>query len=241
MRVFFNVSVKQLCEKQTFHGVQLLVPGDRGRVTRSGTKYGYEKDTFSALVKSRYTKYTKYIQDVLDSMQRRFEPWPEWLIHCEEAFNFGNELEQQEREESFKNLMECQAGPSPLLADEKKRLSAEYVTLSIHASKLMTEFEKVKDTSQKQNDVWYALLTRKEYYMNCKKVNELALRFLNRSFNESVVEVEVSNLKQTSTEQRSLAQKTTEMLNFVSTNGPHPLVCVNIVDSFMDTYFGKKL
>ena len=66
--------------------------------------------------------------------------------------------------------MECQAGPSPLLADEKQRLSAEYVTLSIHASKLMTEFVKVKDTSQKQNDVWYALLTQKEYYMNCKKL-----------------------------------------------------------------------
>ena len=86
---FCNVSVKQLCEKQTFHGVQLLVPGDRGRVTRSGNKYGYGKDTFSALVKSRYTNYTKYIQDVLDSMQRRFEPWPEWLIPCEEVFNFG--------------------------------------------------------------------------------------------------------------------------------------------------------
>ena len=96
------------------------MPGDRGRVTLSGIKYGYEKDAFSALVKSRYPKYTKYIQDVLDSIQRRFEPWPKWLIHCEEAFNFGNELEQQEREKAFQSLMDGQAGLSPLLTEEKK-------------------------------------------------------------------------------------------------------------------------
>ena len=54
------------------------------------------------------------------------------------------------------------------------------------------------------------------------------------------MEVEVSNLKETSTESRSLAQKTTEILNFVSTNGPHPLVSMNVVDSFLDLHFGKN-
>ena len=72
-----------------------------------------------------------------------------------------------------------------------------------------------------------------------KKVNEFTLRFLNRSFGESVVEVEVSNLKQTSTENISLAQKTTEMLNFISTNGPHPLVYIKI-GFFLNTYFSKN-
>ena len=43
--------------------------------------------------------------------------------------------------------------------------------------------------------------------MDCKQVNFFALKFLNRSFNEAVVEVEVSNLKQQSTESRSLLQK----------------------------------
>ena len=76
--------------------------------------------------------------------------------------------------------------------------------------------------------------------MDCKQVNFFALKFLNRSFNEAVVEVEVSNLKQQSTESRSLLQKTTEMLNFVSTNGPHPLVSMNVVDSFLDLHFGKQ-
>ena len=136
--------------------------------------------------------------------------------------------------------MDCQAGPSPLLTEEKNRLSAEYITLCINdetiASKLKTESGK----NASQNDVWYALLTHEDYYKNCKKVNAFALKFLNRSFNESVVEVEVSNLKQTSTENRSLLQKTTEMLNFVSTNGPHPLVSMNVVDSFLDLHFGKN-
>ena len=56
----------------------------------------------------------------------------------------------------------------------------------------------------------------------------------------TVVEVEVSNLKQQSTERWSLLQKTNEMLNFVSTNGPHPLVSMNVVDSFFDLLFGKQ-
>ena len=76
--------------------------------------------------------------------------------------------------------------------------------------------------------------------MDCKQVNFFALKFLNRSFNEAVVEVEISNLKQQSTESRSLLQKTTEMLNFVSTNGPHPLVSMNVADSFIDLHFGKE-
>ena len=105
--------------------------------------------------------------------------------------------------------MECQAGPNPLLTEEKKRLSAEYVTLRINAqtvtSKLMGSGESEKKVSQ--NDVWYELLTNPDMYMDCKKVNFFALKFLNRSFNEAVVEVEVSNLKQQSTESRSLLKK----------------------------------
>ena len=135
--------------------------------------------------------------------------------------------------------MECQAGPNPLLTEEKKRLSAEYVTLRINAqtvtSKLMGSGESEKKVSQ--NDVWYELLTNPDMYgLDCKQVNFFALKFLNRSFNEAVVEVEVSNLKQQSTESRSLSKKQL----IVSTNGPHPLVSMNVADSFLDLHFGKK-
>ena len=66
-----------------------------------------------------------------------------------------------------------------------------------------------------------------------------ALLFLNRSFNEGIVEVEVSSLKNVSTERRPLNQSTVEMLNFISTNGPHPLVAMNLVDDFLNAHFGK--
>ena len=52
--------------------------------------------------------------------------------------------------------------------------------------------------------------------MDCKQVNLFALKFLNRSFNEAVVEVEVSNLKQQSTESRSLLQKKTTTTDCVN-------------------------
>ena len=74
-------------------------------------------------------------------------------------------------------------------------------------------------------------------YMDCKKVNFFALKFLDRSFNEAVVEVEVSNLKRQSTESRSLSKKQL----IVSTNEPHPLISMNVADSFHDLHFGGKL
>ena len=87
--------------------------GDRGRVTRSGAKDIYEKDNFSALVKSRYPKYAKYLHDILDSLTRRFEPWPQWLINCEKAFDLKNGLVIQERKVAFDRLMDCKSGPTP--------------------------------------------------------------------------------------------------------------------------------
>ena len=136
--------------------------------------------------------------------------------------------------------MECQAGPNPLLTEEKKRLSAEYVTLCINAETVTSKLMVSSGESEKkvsQNDVWYELLTNPDMYMDCKKVNFFALKFLNLSFNEAVVEVEVPNLKQQSTESRSLLQKQL----IVSTNGPHPLVSMNVADSFLDLHFGEKL
>ena len=82
-----------------------------------------------------------------------------------------------------------------------------------------TVIAKLSEKSQhiSQNDVWYKLLMEDSCYKHCKKINALELRFLNHSFNQAVVEV--SNLKQTFTETQALKQRTTEMLNFISTNG----------------------
>ena len=41
---FFQLSTNKICESQTFKEAPLLLPGERGRVTRSGTVYdGYDK------------------------------------------------------------------------------------------------------------------------------------------------------------------------------------------------------
>ena len=119
---FFNSSIQNICENQKFQGVELLVAGDRGRVTRSDAKHSYDKDNFGALVRSRYPKYAKYLHDIFDSLKRRFEPWPQWLTNCNNAFNFQNGLVIQERKVSFDNLMDCKCGPNPLLPEGKDYL-----------------------------------------------------------------------------------------------------------------------
>ena len=218
-----------------------MVAGDRGHVTRSCAKHIYDKDNFSAFVRSRYPKYAKYLHDILDSLTRRFEPWPQWLTNCNNAFNFQNGLVIQERKVSFENHMDCKCGPNPLLEEERNRLYSEFVTLCLNAEQITTKLKAQNpDNPIIHKDVWYELLTNENMNKHCKNVNAFALTFLNRSFNEAVVEVEVANLNDTSTERRPLAQKTTEMLNFISTNGPHPLVCMDLVDKVVNAYFGKN-
>ena len=222
----------------------MLVPADRGRVTRSSSQlqYGYEPDSFGALIKSRYALYAKLLDAILDALKRRFEPWPKWLVKCNVAFNFSDDFSNKERETAFGDLLDCPFGPTPLSSEEKDRLSAEFITMCLNASAIACELSerlKIKDHAL-AHSVWFELLTNEQYYKSCQKVNNFALRFLNRSLNEAVVEVEVSNLKETSSDKRKLLQKNTEMLNFVSTNGPHPLVCMDVVDCFLTRHFGKN-
>ena len=133
------------------------------------------------------------------------------MLLCNETFNFSNELPLADRQAALEILMDCPFGPSPLLNEEKKRISAEYLTTVLNAEKVVKESN--HEISQK--DIWYELLTKENLYKNCKKLNAFALRFLNRSFNEAIVEEEVSSLKNISTERRPLQQKTTEMLEFI--------------------------
>ena len=173
----------------------------------------------------------------MSSMQRRFEPWPSWVKCCNEAFNFNNNYTHEERKAALRRLMDILSGPTPLLSEEKERIAAEFVTLVLNAADIKTKHR----DKLSQSEICYHLLSNDEYHRHCKKINAFALKLLNRSFSEGIVEVEVSNLKDTSTENRPLKQRTTEMLNFISTNGPHPLVCMSLVDDTLNARFGKKL
>ena len=205
-----------------------MVPGDCGCVTRSGISYGYDKAAFAAMAQSRFKKI----------LYTPFKPWPKWMLICNDVFNFSHDLTIAERQASFLNLLDCPSGATPLVEDEKQRLTAECTTLILNAEKacvfLMTENKQFSQT-----ELWYELLTKEFYFKHCKRLNAFALKFLNRSFNKGIVEVKVSSLKNISTEKRLLQQKTTEMLNFICTNGPHPLVAMPLVDDFLNAYFGN--
>ena len=235
---YFKSSVDEICESQTFKGIVLLVPGDRGRVTRSGVQYGYDKEAFCKMVHSRYSHYANYLGELLASLKQRFEPWKNWVCLSDDVFNFANELTMAERQASLKSLMECPFGPTPYVQEEKNRISAEYVTFQLNAERATNSLKATK-TDVSQSELWYELLTNEKYFKDTKKFNAFALLFLTRSFNEGIVEVEVSSLKNVATERRPLNQSTVEMLNFISTNGPHPLVAMNLVDDFLNAHFGK--
>ena len=83
-------------------------------------------------------------------------------------------------------LLDEPSGPVPLIEEEKARLKAEYTTLLLNSQDIQ-ENSKVNTPE----DLWYVLLTEKRYYENCLNVNDFALRFLTRSLNECVVEVQV--------------------------------------------------
>ena len=99
----------------------MLVPGDRGRVTHSGVQYGYDKEAFSSLVKSRYQHYAGYLGELLASLQQRFEPWPEWVPFCDDAFNFAKDMTMEERQASLKSLLDCPFGPNRFVEEEKNK------------------------------------------------------------------------------------------------------------------------
>ena len=89
-------------------------------------------------------------------------------------------------------------------------------------------------------DMWYVLLTEEAFYKNCKYVNNFSLKFLNRSFNECIVESEVSSIEAIEAKGRPLKQENVDKLNFISTNGPHPLMSMKLVEDFMNNYFGSE-
>ena len=230
----FASGVKSITESQCFEKIGLLVRSERGRVTRSGTSFGCDCEGFSAIIMQRFKAYRIYLDLLITELINRFKPWPEWVILCYNSLDFQNSLEFAERKQSFQKLMEMPFGINPLLNDEKERLQAEYVTLHRNA---LTVIEKLRgDEAVKLEQVWYMLLTEKDYYNNCKFVNNYVLMFLNRSFNECIVESEVSSVEDISTSSRHLKDENVEKLNFISSNGPHPVVSMRLVDDMLTNH-----
>ena len=64
---------------------------------------------------------------------------------------------------------------------------------------------------------------------------------INRSANEGIVEVEVKSIKYISTFKRPQHNLTSERLNFMSTNGPHPFVATDLVKDSPNSYFGRDV
>ena len=89
-------------------------------------------------------------------------------------------------------MLEEDSGPVPLVEAEKDRLKAEYTTLYLNAQDIIKE---TKSQSSTPENLWYTLLTERKYYEHCLLVaNDFAPRFLTRSLNECVVEVQVSTI-----------------------------------------------
>ena len=232
----FGKAIQCVKENRSFEDVQLLLRSERGRVTRSGSVFGCDRDEFECVVTQRFRAYRIYLDLLISELINRFEPWPEWLMLCQNCFNFRNTLEFIERRESFTKLLNLPFGISPLIHEEKERLNAEYITMHRNAQRIR---EQLEDNAKIEKN-WYVLLTESKYYENCKFINYFALQFLNRSFNECVVECEVSNFENIQTSSRHLTDKNAEMLNFISSNGPHPLVSQRLVDDFLTNHFGKN-
>ena len=89
-------------------------------------------------------------------------------------------------------------------------------------------------------EFWYKLLAEKRYYEHCIYVNDYALRFLTRSLNECVVEVQVSAISTIESPSRGLKHKTSEKLIFISRHGPHPLKALNVIEDTVNMDFKKR-
>ena len=91
-----------------------------------------------------------------------------------------------------------------------------------------------------QEELWYNLLSKEEYFSNCLLVNEFALKFLTRTFNECTVESQVSAISQIETSSRPLSHENAHKLAFISKNGPHPLVAMDVVEEALNLHFKGK-
>ena len=99
----------------------------------------------------------------------------------------------------------------------------------------------MKETSKRRKLFgWYELLILENNYKTCININEFALRFLTRTANECTVETQVSSISNIETSSRSLKHAMGEKLTFISTNGPHPIASLKVVEDAMNIHFKGK-
>ena len=200
--------------------------------------FGTDESAYRRIYDQKLIAYGTYLHNLGAQFVSRFHPWPKWLISCNEAFNFASNITYDTRMKAFEILMNCPFGPNPLLDDEKARLRAEFVTFMMNASKA-SEILKNEKPGFTQTDLWYLLLTEEKLYTDCKYFIGFAVKFINRSLNETIVGCEVSSLEDIEGIKRPLKHANSVKLNFISTNGPHPLVSLPLVKDFLTAYFGK--
>ena len=136
-------------------------------------------------------------------------------------------MTDEQRKISLEELMQEEFGPVLLMNDEKTCIHAEYVTLLVHVKELRQAA--TLDTAE---EFWYLLLTL--------NINDFALRFLTHTINKCSVEAQVSAINSIETSSRPLKHKTSEKLSFISSNGPHPLAALNVMEEVLNLYFKGK-
>ena len=233
----FEEHINSIINTLTFQNVQLLTRSERGRVTRSQIRsYMCAGEDVRSIIHFKFKNYVTYLDSLINHLVQRFEPWPEWVVLCNDCFNFLNKIENTDRSIAFELLLNMPCEINTLLDDEKSRLKNEYQTLLVNLCEVLDK-SKGKITSE---GIWYKLLTEERYYKNCKFLNHFSLRFLTRSFNECIVESEVSNMEGIQCSERPLNDDNAAKLNFISSNGPHPLVSLGVVEDMLTRHFGGK-
>ena len=157
----FDICVKNIKNDQTFQGFKLLLPSERGRVTRSGTAFACERDSYKKLIDKSFESSSQYIELLTSKLKCRFTPWPIWVTLTNDCFNFASQKNDEQQLKSLELLLEQPSGPVPLTVQEKERITAEYVTLQ-YFSKDITRKLQQKKSNLHQEELWYELITTDE-------------------------------------------------------------------------------
>ena len=99
----------------------------------------------------------------------------------------------------------------------------------------MTTLRNLDGTDPKSLIDIYFWLTKQ-----CTKTANQSITLHLNIFNECIVESAVSSAEDVEDKKRPLKHSTSQQLNFITSNGPHPLACLKLVDDMLTNYFGKE-
>ena len=167
----FDACVKIIRKDQTFQDFKLLLPSERGRITRSGTVFARERDSYIKLIDKSFESYSNYIELLTSNLQCRFTPWPFWVTLANDCFNFAFQKDSTHQHKSLKLLIEQPSGPVPLTNQEKERIKAEYVTLQHFAKDIEMKLLKKNLNFTKKNCGMICFLKRNILVTACSSMN----------------------------------------------------------------------